>query len=83
MSHENGFPCQCALAGSDELAEETVVGLGAVTHFGLKGDARFHVIHCARFGDDGFVWIELNCDNLHVVAENFVIDFVAIHIQAD
>jgi hypothetical protein len=39
----------------------------------------FHVVHGAGFGDDGFAGIGFHFDDLHVVAENLIIDFMALH----
>ena len=42
----------------------------------LHFDAIVHIHHAARFGDRCFVRIQLHFDELHVVAENLVVDFV-------
>ena len=42
----------------------------------LHLDAVFHVHHAAGFGDGGFVGIQLDLDELHVVAENLVVNLV-------
>ena len=39
-------------------------------------DAVFHVHHAAGLGERGLAGIELDLDELHVVAEDLVVDFV-------
>ena len=50
--------------------------LRAVAEDGFHLDAIVHVHHPARFGDRGFHGVEFDFDELHVVAENLVINFV-------
>ncbi len=45
----------------------------------LEGDAVFHVVHGTRFGDHRFTGVQFHLDDLHVVAENFIVDFVGFH----
>ena len=69
-------PVSSRLPAPIERAQEAALLLGAVTEDRLHLDAVVHVHHAARFGDGGFVRIELDFDVLHVVAENFVVDFM-------
>ena len=50
--------------------------LRAVAEDGLHLDAVVHVHHAAGLGDRGLVGIELDFDELHVVAEDLVVDLV-------
>src|SRR5437764_6089987 len=75
-SHEHGFTDQHALSGTDERIEEARSLLRAIPKNGLHLDAILHVHHAARFGDGCFHRVELDFDELHVIAENFVINFV-------
>jgi hypothetical protein len=38
-----------------------------------------HPVHGTGFGDDGFARVELDFDDLHIVAEYFVVYFVTVH----
>jgi len=37
--------------------ENTLDGFGAITHFGFKANAIFHVVHCAGFSDHEVVFV--------------------------
>ena len=52
--------------------------LRAVAEDGLHLDAVVHVHHAAGLGDGGFVRIEFDFDELHVVAEDLVVDLVHV-----
>jgi hypothetical protein len=62
-----------------QRVEYAAYRFGAITHFGFEGDVLLHVVHCTGFGDNRLARVELNLDYLHVIAKNFVIDFMALH----
>ncbi len=75
--HEHGFAREQALACAHQCAHEAAGGLlRTVAEDGFHLDFIVHVHHAAGFGDDGFVGVELDFDELHVVAKNLVVDFV-------
>ena len=74
--HEERFPRQQPLAGAHERPENPALLLRSVAEDGFHLDAVVHVHHAAGFRDGGFIRVELDFDELHVVAENLVVDFV-------
>ena len=74
--HEQRFAGQQPLAGAHQRAEEAALLLRAVAEDRLHLDAVVHVHHAAGFGDRGFVRVQLDLDELHVVAEDLVVDLV-------
>ena len=74
--HEERFAGQQPLAGAHERPEEPALLLRPVAEDGFHLDAVVHVHHAAGFGHRGLVRVELDFDELHVVAENLVVDFV-------
>src|SRR5262245_8017766 len=75
--HEQRLAGQQALAGAHERAHDArLLLLRTVAEDGLHRDAVVHVHHAAGFGDDRFLRIQLDLDELHVVAEDLVIDLV-------
>ena len=74
--HEQRFAGQQPFAGAHQRAEEPALLLRSVAEDRLHLDAVVHVHHAAGFGDGGFVRIQLDFDELHVVAKNLVIDLV-------
>ncbi len=79
MREEDAFAGEHAFTHVEEFAHHAFVGIGAVAHFGFVADALFHIVHGAGFGDDGFAGIEFHFDDLHIVADNFIVDFVTLH----
>ncbi len=43
---------------------------------GFKLNPVFHIVHDASFRDDGFTGVEFDFDQLHVVAENGVVNLM-------
>ena len=79
--HEQRLAREQPLAGAHERAHESALLLRAVAENGLHLDAVFHVHHAAGFGDRGFVRIELDFDELQVLADDAVLDLVhASHV---
>ena len=75
--HEQRLAGQQTLARAHQGAQETAaLLLRAVAEDGFHLDAVFHVHHAAGFGDRRFVWIQLDLDELHVVAKNLVVNLV-------
>ena len=81
MGHEDRFAGNGALGHTAQGTQEALVGLGAVAHFGFKGDAVFHVHHRACFGDNGFAGVQFNLYKLQIVAINLIIYFVTFHLE--
>ena len=79
VGHEDRLAGQGALAGAEQLAHDSGLGLGAVAHAGLEHDIGLHVVHRPGFGDHRLAGIELNLDHLHIVTDDGVINFVAFH----
>ena len=79
MGQEDGFTSQNTLACTKKLAKESFIWAGTITHFGLKGNPVFHIIHGTGLGNDGFSGIEFHLDHLKVVANHFVVDFIATY----
>ncbi len=67
------------LPNAHQLVQEASLGPGAISHLGLKADAVLHVHHRPGFGDHRLAGVQLDLHELQVVAENLVIDRVAIH----
>ena len=76
VGHKQGLTCENPASGGEHFVEKTGVGVGAIAHFGFELNAFFHVQHGAGLGDHGFARIELNFNNLDIVAYDFIIDFV-------
>src|SRR5262245_42856844 len=74
--HEQRLARQQAFARAHKRAEKTALLLRAVAEYRFHFDTVVHVHHSARFGHGRFIRVQFNFDVLHVVAENFVIDFV-------
>ena len=81
MGHEDGLTGQHPLARAQERVHEPARRLAAIAHAGLEPDAVLHVIHCAGLGDDDLGGVQFHLDDLHVVAENLVINLVASHLE--
>ena len=79
VGEEQRFARNDAFAGALELAPHARARLGAVAHDRLKRDTVFDEHHRARFADDGLARIQLDLDELHVVAKYLIVDFVALH----
>ena len=79
VRHENRLAGELSSDGADEFLEHPLLRFRTVAHAGLEVDALFHVVHGTGFGDDGFAGIEFHFDDLHVVAENLIVDFMAFH----
>ncbi len=79
VSHEDGLTRQGSLAHAEQLVQRALVGHRPVTHMSLEVDAVFHVVHRARLGDHRLTGVELDLDDLHVVAVDLVVDFMALH----
>ena len=76
---EYGFTGKHAFAGREQLAHEAFIGIRAVAHSGIEGDALLHVSHGACFGNHGFPRIQFNFHQLHFRANDPVVNFVATH----
>lgn len=63
----------------ESLQNEPFAAEGAVAHARVELDAVLHVVHHAGFGDHGFAGIEFHLDDLQIIPQDFVIDFVALH----
>ena len=74
--HEQRFAGEQTLSGAHQRAEHPGLLRRAVAEDGFHLDAVFHVHHAAGLGDGRFVRIELDFDELHVVAENLVVDLM-------
>src|SRR5262245_46114909 len=74
--HEERLAGEQALARAHQRTHESLALLGAVTEDGVHLNPVLEVHHRSRFGHDGFARIELDADELHVVAFDLVIDFV-------
>ena len=79
MGQEQGLAGNRALSHVEELAEHSLVGDRAVPEPCLEVDAVFHVVHGAGFGDDGLSLVELDLDDLQVIADELIVDFVRTH----
>ena len=67
--HEQALAGQQALAGAEQRAHEAALLLAAaVAEDGLHLDAGRHVHHPAGFGDDALARIELDFDELQILA---------------
>ncbi len=76
MGHEERLTGEGALAHGEELAHEALVRIRPVAHLRDEGDVLLHVVHRPGLGDDGLAGIEFDFDELHVVAEDLVVDLV-------
>ncbi len=56
--------------------EPALLLLRAVAEDGFHLDAVVHIHHAAGLGDGGFVRIEFDLDELHIVAEDLVFNLV-------
>ena len=74
--HEKRFAREQAFARAHQRARKPLFCLRAVAEDRFHLDAVLHVHHAAGFGDRGFLGIEFDFDELHVVAVNLVINFV-------
>ena len=81
MREEDRLARQHPLAGAGELAEEALLRIRAVAHLGGELDAVLHVVHGPGLGHDGLARVELDLDNLHLRAENLVVNLVARHVS--
>ena len=69
-------PVSSRLPAPMSAPEKPALLLRSVAEDRFHLDAVVHVHHAAGFGDRRFVRIELDFDELHVVAEDLVVDFV-------
>src|SRR6185503_12989206 len=76
--HEERLAREDALAGAKHLVEEAAAALllRTVTKNGVHVDAVLHVHHPAGFRDGGFGRVQFNFDELHLVAEDLIVDIV-------
>ena len=75
--HEQRLAGQQPFPRAHEGAQEPAALLvRSVAEDGLHLDAVFHVHHAAGFGDGCFIRVQLDFDELHVVAENLVLNLV-------
>ncbi len=74
--HEQALAGEQAFAGADQLVHEAALLAAAVAEDRLHLDAVVHVHHAAGLGDDALAGIELDLDELHLVAEDLVVDLV-------
>ena len=74
--HEQRFAGQQALSSAHERPKKPALLGGTVAEYRLHLDAVVHVHHAAGFRDSGFVRVQLHLHELHVVAEDFVIDLI-------
>ena len=81
MGEEDRLSGKHALPGAHEFPYQALIGFGSVSHLGFVVDSVFHVVHCPRFGHDGLVGVQLDFDDLHVVAKDLIIDFMALHVR--
>ena len=76
MRHKNRLSGKGALSDGKQLTHNAFVRRAPVAHFCLKGNVLLDVVHCASLGNNCLAWIQLNLDDLHVVAENLVVNFM-------
>jgi hypothetical protein len=84
--HEERFANKEAFARAEERAKKAGAAalLGAIAENGFHFDAVVHVHHAAGFGDGGFHGVQFDFDELHVIAEDFKVDFVHCgHVISD
>jgi hypothetical protein len=74
--HEERFTGEQTLARAHQRSEEAALLLRSVPEDRLHLDAVVHVHHAAGLGNGRLVGIQLDFDELHVVAEDPVIDLV-------
>src|SRR5881396_136280 len=74
--HEQRLTNEKPFSRPDERIDEAPLLGGAIAEYSFHADDVFHVKHPAGLGDGGLTGIQLHFDELHVVAKNFVIDFV-------
>ena len=75
--HEQALTGQQALAGAEQRVHHAARPLlAAVAEDRLHRDALRHVHHRAGFGDGAFARIELDLDELHLVAVDLEVDVV-------
>src|SRR5215204_6470144 len=74
--HEQRFTGEQALAGPHQSTQKTAVGLRTIPEDRFHFDAIVHVHHAAGLSDSGFHGIKFDLDELHLLAEDFVINFV-------
>lgn len=73
VGHEQGFAGDHPFAGAEQLAHQAAVGLGAVAHAGLEGDALLHVVHRPGLGDHRLARVQFDHQQLGAGADDFVI----------
>ena len=79
MRHKDRFTRQNAFARAQQLAHNPLVRVRSIAHFGLEGDPIMHIIHRSGLGNDRLTRIQLDFNNLHIIPENLIIDFMALH----
>jgi hypothetical protein len=72
--HEERFAGEETLARAHQRTHEAALLRGSVAEDGLHLDAIVHVHHAAGLSDGGLVRIQLDFDELHVVAEDLVVE---------
>jgi hypothetical protein len=82
MGGEQGFTGENPLAGGKQLAHDALARVGAVTHPGVESDVLLHVGHGACLCNHGLARIERYLYQLHLCADDFVLDLVAVHFAA-
>ena len=68
-----------ALAGRKQLAHDTLARVRTIAHPGIEYDVLFHVGHRAGLGDHGLAGIQRDLHQLHLGADDLVVDFVTVH----
>ncbi len=74
--HEQRLARQQPLACAHQGAEKSAVLLRAIAEDGLHFDPVFHVHHPAGFGHRRFSGIQFDLDELHIAANNLIINLV-------
>ena len=76
VGHEQTLAREHPLAHLLHFVPEAALGIRAVTHLGLELDTLVHVVHGARLGDDRLAGIKFDFDDLHLLADEGVINLM-------
>ncbi len=79
MSQKDGFAGECALADFEKLSENAFVWIGPIAHLCLECDAIIHIVHSACFCNHRLAGIEFYLNDLHVITDNLVVNFMTFH----
>ncbi len=79
MGQKQAFTGERPFACAKELAHKPFVRFRTVPHFCFKCDALLHPVHGTGLGNHRFAGIQPHLNGLHVIPENFVIHFMALH----